>query len=432
MTHPDVTNINFDSDHTLLDAELVILDAYPFYQRCLQAAKYSPKIGLERGEADFLLSWFQRRAIQLYEFFRLGRTAVVIVRKFPKVSVLHYENADVNKFMPRKVDRLTQDFGTNIVCLDEEPFVTFLYETMEVISYNSVFNSPIGKPIFFINGTERVVGSLETRDRGNCLYLPALQSGQRLAEKGLGVQTVESLYVNSIVSLVEKLSGPISELELPFWHKEVLVPGETAAIKSVIELKEKRDSLESQIREQESALGELESCKLLFTGTGQPLLEQVRAILAEIGFDVDYGDEGRDDLVANFGDMEFVVEVKGKGGSAAERDAAQLSKWVAGHLEKYERHAKGLLIVNAFKDELPKERVHTAFPDQMLKYSGQQQLCLMTGFQLLGIYFHLKENPEKRDDLINHIFSTVGVYPDFQNYTDFLEELTVDEEEEKI
>jgi hypothetical protein len=114
------------------------------------------------------------------------------------------------------------------------------------------------------------------------------------------------------------------------------------------------------------------------------------------------------------------VEVKGKKGSAAEADAAQLEKWVAGFKEASGADAKGILLVNAFCETPLAERKEPAFPHQMLKYSTQREHCLMTATQLLGLLLAARAEPSRRVELVNSIFTTNGVLAGYSDYASFL------------
>ena len=125
-------------------------------------------------------------------------------------------------------------------------------------------------------------------------------------------------------------------------------------------------------------------------------------------------------MVVEFEGKYAVVEVKGKKGSAAESDAAQLEKWVAGSKEEKGKDAKGILFVNAYSETPLADRTEPVFPQQMLKYSTQREHCLMSTLQLLGLLLEARAHPDRRVDLVSSLFSTVGVYQQFANWRAFL------------
>lgn len=121
-------------------------------------------------------------------------------------------------------------------------------------------------------------------------------------------------------------------------------------------------------------------------------------------------------MTSSFG----VVEIKGVNGSAAEKHAAQLEKWVSSYYEENAIKPKGILIVNAYKEKALKDRPTDTFPHQMLNYSQQREHCLLSSIQLLGLYYEFKSNPDKKEELIDKLLSHVGVFPDFKDWKLFL------------
>lgn len=128
----------------------------------------------------------------------------------------------------------------------------------------------------------------------------------------------------------------------------------------------------------------LDERKILFTGSGAALEHVDEKALTALGFEVESGAPGRTDRVLTFGGTPAVIEIKGKAKSAAEKDAAQLEKWVAGHHVEHEVQPKGILLVNAWRDlTLADRESRPTFPEQMLEYSTGRGHCLITGLQLL-------------------------------------------------
>jgi hypothetical protein len=74
--------------------------------------------------------------------------------------------------------------------------------------------------------------------------------------------------------------------------------------------------------------------KILFVGKGDVLVDVVIDVFRELGAKANQGEPGRDDVIVEFEGKHAVIEVKGKKSSAAESDAAQLEKWVAGFKEE--------------------------------------------------------------------------------------------------
>lgn len=132
------------------------------------------------------------------------------------------------------------------------------------------------------------------------------------------------------------------------------------------------------------------------------------------------GEIGRDDLIIKYNEKIAVIEVKGVSKSAAEKHVTQLEKWVSEYHLKNEIKAKGILVINAFKDVPLSERKEKPFPDQMLPYSQKREHCLITGLQLLGLYLDCKNNPIKKEEIIEILFCTDGIFEQYNEWSEYL------------
>ena len=280
-----------------------------------------------------------------------------------------------------------------------------------LLRYRAVILDPPGQPQLVITGTNKVVGTVVPVGPGYIICLPGLRD--------LNGQTSEEL-LTSLVSLVEALKAKPGDFELPDWATKFQPGREQIATRSITDLEQRRDQIVEQLAIEKAGLADLEQYKMLFTGTGKPLELVVRRALERLGFAVQEGAEGRDVLIAEYGDRVAVVEVKGTTKSASEAHAAQLEKWVSEYYSTHGRQPKGILVVNAYRDlELPR-RTEAAFPSQMLGYSTRREHCLMTGLQLLGMMVEVENHPERRDDLIDLLFRTNGVLSGFEDWRQYL------------
>jgi len=179
--------------------------------------------------------------------------------------------------------------------------------------------------------------------------------------------------------------------------------------------------LDEQLKNEKEILAEQQQKKIMFTGTGKELEGSIETICRELGLEILEVQENRDDLIVKFNDRIAVMEIKGVSGTAAEKHASQLEKWVSAYHEEYGIFPKGVLVVNGYKDTQLSDRTAEIFPNQMLPYSQRREHCLITSTQLLGLYFEAVKHPEKKNELVESLFNTIGVYQDFKNWTGFVE-----------
>jgi hypothetical protein len=376
---------------TFLDFDIVLIN--------LQSVLQLLAIGQRSGrESD--ISW--RRA-EIHAMLETGRTIIVSSCQFP-MTLLFPLRYEVN---------VSNIEGREMVFVGPDIFRQFWNSISNFAVYRARWrDGALGDALLTLRGFEDNVGSWLRHESGNVIFLPML-SFPTPADAGR--------FVDAVIKLAERLSPKPEKLELPKWTLNFTWP-RLVAFQS--ELNRIRQEVEKMIASEKSALGQLiseESLKILIAGKGPFLEEQVIETLREIGFKAEKGEPGRDDVILEWNGRPAVAEIKGKEKSAAEKDAAQLEKWVSIQLEKTGSAPKGILIVNAFCDTPPSERKLSAFPDQMLKYSQGREHCLITTLQLLGLLLEIRQNPGKRGDLIEGIFNTSGIYRQFTDYDKFLQ-----------
>ena len=149
----------------------------------------------------------------------------------------------------------------------------------------------------------------------------------------------------------------------------------------------------------------------------------VKQVLDELGFLILETERGRSDIIAKYNEYDVVAEVKGLTKSAGERNAAQLEKWASIFYDKNDRKAKAMLIVNGYCDLPIDERTESVFPDQMISYSIAREHCLLSTTQLFCLFIDVSKNPECKEERINELLSTIGVYDRYKNPFDYIEKV---------
>jgi hypothetical protein len=271
---------------------------------------------------------------------------------------------------------------------------------------------PIGSPLFFIANSQYVIGSYTNVKKGKIIFIPSPNPND--TEK-------ISIYFDSLLNLTEELQKKPEYFILPDWSKIYSLPNEHKQKNILLSLEEELQKITEEVIRNKNIIDDIEKNKILFTGSGYALEEQAKKVFEELGFTATKGEIGRDDFILQYNDKIAVVEVKGTRKSAAESHARQLEQWVSQYyLQNNGAKAKGILVANAFNDILLSERKEAPFPDQMLSFSQKREHCLITGLQLLGLYLDCKEDNDKRQKMIELIFDTNGIFPEYQKWNDFL------------
>ena len=118
--------------------------------------------------------------------------------------------------------------------------------------------------------------------------------------------------------------------------KHIYILDEKVKLKKQNTIENKIAKLEKELDKERIAVQEVQKYKLLLTSSGTTLEEIVKQVLDELGFTILEAEKGRSDIIAKYGEVAIVAEIKGVTKSAAEKHAAQLEKWVAQYIEENE------------------------------------------------------------------------------------------------
>ncbi len=285
--------------------------------------------------------------------------------------------------------------------------LSFFNKYKNHLTYRSYFEDVELNKLINVQGSNKTVSF----KNGNVIYLPGFSDLD---------PTDEQSFIDDIIRTFIQNNSDLSK-QMPEWSKEYILPNENKKKADLKKLLENQEMLKKSIDDLELEIQLIENLKILFTGTGSDLEVKVEEIFKELGFEILPKKANRDDIIAKYGGNIFVIEIKGVKGSAAEKQAAQLEKWVAEYKEHNEISPKGILIVNSFKDTELKDRDFIAFfPNQMIPYSSNRDHCLISGIQLLGLFLDYKNDIHKRESLIESLLKTKGVYQNYKNWNEFI------------
>lgn len=422
FVHNSVKQVGFRSDETFLDFDILLWNPgrtiTTYFTNTQQMREQSGGVVFDQGLFEKVINDIRRRDNEMMQMLGLGRTIYINTpppqfcysTSSQTVNLLHY-------FTIAKFDT-TLASGTNITFRGGEPFSAVWDRNMHYFSYQAYFNESIGNPLFYIGNSKHVIGSYLKVGQGHIVFIPLLTP---LMVDQRELQQIQTDFIDSLIALADVLQKTAEDFTLPEWSKSYHLPHEINEQEELLRLEEALNLLSRKISEKQVLLRALEMYKILFIGTGKLLELQVKKIFEELGFTVSEGEPNRDDLILKHGTRSAVVEVKGIKKSAAENHARQLEQWVS---EYYLAHngekAKGILIANTFRDTPLEERNEASFPPQMVPFSQVREHCLMTGLQLLGLYLDCKEDEEKKQRIIELLFTTNGVFPEYQDWTTFI------------
>lgn len=270
-----------------------------------------------------------------------------------------------------------------------------------------------------LKGTDKVVAAVIPYGSGKIVLLPQIYEEEEYKTEDVWKENGKK-YLDSLFELNRRLKITDEEMDLPGWAQNIYILDEKVKLKKQNTIENKIAKLEKELDKERIAVQEVQKYKLLLTSSGTTLEEIVKQVLDELGFTILEAEKGRSDIIAKYGEVAIVAEIKGVTKSAAEKHAAQLEKWVAQYIEENEVSPKGMLIVNGFCDMPLNERLEDVFPQQMLKYCVSRGHVLLTSTQLLCLYIEVCKNPICKEERITELLSCVGKYERYREIKDYL------------
>lgn len=412
-------NVKFASSVSCFDYDLVIWDMGG------TARNFEPenRSYLTKDVAAELKTALGHRKAEFAELAKLGRSLAV----FPSIDdwisydtgrrvggnalgATQKEAIQLSDCLPF---RLTMESGRGAEMQPRGSDASSLWrEAKGWLFYRGILKSYPGDPLFFIKGTDKVVGSTQRNPGGGSYFvLPEpwsdMVGGEGFrppSEKvGGGFETL-----GKIITWLKSTITPELD-DLPDWVGEYSFPDAADRRSKIAQMEEELARVLERIDSVKSEQAEDDLWKVLSYGQGGGLEAQVRRAFDLFGFDILEAVEGRADLRVSYGGKMAVIEVKGLAKSAAEKNAAQLEKWVSEEISAGGDHPKPILVVNTWRNDRPDERNEVDFPNQMLKYVTDRNHCLVSGLQLLAMVRAALQDESMKERIASELMSTVGV-----------------------
>ncbi|MEQ1704633.1 MAG: hypothetical protein ABL867_01510, partial [Rickettsiales bacterium] len=153
----------------------------------------------------------------------------------------------------------------------------------------------------------------------------------------------------------------------------------------------------------------LEIFKKLLYASGSEL-EQIFALCIEkLGAKIlpaKYSDE---EFVIEYKSAEYLVECKGIGKSIARAHVVQLLGYIAKYEENEGRAGKGILLGNAWRDTPPADRVHPAFPDNVIASAISNDIALVSSVDFFQAFCSFLQGDKTGEEILDTIVGAVGV-----------------------
>ena len=427
--HKNIKYIKLSDADTILECDMLILELEWLFAEYETSGNYNGIPELTTYESSRITIDVEKRKNEIVEFLNAGKPIIILngndEYRYRYTGEKQYSGTgkntritsivkDIHPFelLPVKIEPLKLE-GTSI-SLKNRKIEDFYSKYVENFKYLTIYdNVNKEKSLLSVKNTEKVTGYFENIQNGMIIFLPSLNFEKLTKEKG---QKLEKQYFDDIYKLFINLKNN-ETIILPEYSARYLLPHEKIMINDIESEKSKLIELQKSIENKEKLLKETQQEKIIFTGSGTVLEKMVVNELEQIGFTIlKYDENSKDeDIAISYKNKIAVVEVKGVDGSATEKHTSQTVKWKLIYHIDNDILPKGFLIVNSFKNRELDERQET-FPTQMLKYATQQEICLLNTIQLFNIKCYLNQNPDKKEDILNELYTTNGAYNKFNDW----------------
>lgn len=298
--------------------------------------------------------------------------------------------------------------GKKIEIKDNTLFSDFLKRNVHNFDYSVGFSTYPGTSIGNAKSQALSIGFYTT----DFVFLPSF------AEE---TDYDESEFLSELYEICRNIRKDEPVLNIPKWANGYLLPGEKDEKEKLKKIESEIARLNEQRVKSENRFSTFLSLKQLWSGSGTVLESAVKKVFEELGFTMLRAEPGRDDIIMTWKEQTVIVEVKGQNKSAAEKNAAQLEKWVSTYLAEKDVTPKGILLVNTYRELPLADRTQPSFPNQMLGYSKARKHCLMTTLQLCTLLLYCRANPNQKDSEVEKLLNTVGPYQPSIVWNEFIE-----------
>ncbi len=211
--------------------------------------------------------------------------------------------------------------------------------------------------------------------------------------------------------LIEDFLGIPQKTPPPHGIDGVLVPGEGSLKREFKENLAKIEELRAIDSGIQARMDEKTQYKQLLYETGTPLEEICKLTFIALGCKVN---DSVEDFILSTCGKEAIVEVKGREGTILRGDGSQLAQNRRNYAIQNDKdmgEVKAILLGNPFRLELPiEERVKKdSFAPHLVRDAKVENMALVSTVELFNAYCAFILGKVSRDDIINRLFSGVGI-----------------------
>jgi hypothetical protein len=402
VDHKDVRSVDFESNDSLLDADIVIIDPSKLARLWGAAKRYDDGILRlwSRQGSDKLLELLAWRQGEIQRLLQAGKIIFTFMAPLTGCEcqirnsssyrrVTNYDWVpEIGKFL---VEILETGSGSFLVLQKpDHPMAQFFRAFRDELSYKAYLHvrAERHKAYFATTKTGHPVAADFGIDNGHLILLPSFRKTPEPA-KLFGV----------LIQCARKYLEREMRTPPPGWVGDFELPGESEIL-AEISVIDKRISEEEERRKQaEKQLVEVVRFKDLLFEQGKPLEDAVIAAMNVLGFDATRlkKEDKEHDIVLESPEGRLVGEVEGKDNDAIHIDKLdQLSRVVDEDFEERGTYPDGLLIGNGYRLREPQSRPRQ-FTEKVHIAANRKQFILLTTPELFRATQRALANPDDED-----------------------------------
>lgn len=301
-----------------------------------------------------------------------------------KINKMIYDD-DINNYSwcPFNITVINNN-GTTVVCTSEK--AKWLFEAID-FSWNCYFTKyPEGTSILATNRAGHPISIIVPYKGGHCVFLPYTDEkndlAALLAQRGL----------NIIPEAFDDEDEEETPAEVPIWIGELSTKEEEKLLK--------------QQKEIEKKIQKRTKFKRLLYEKGTALQKLVGDVFKELGFEVErLSNDSYADLEIALNGKIGAIEVTGSEGSVDLRKARQLLNYYINQKEIEKRDVKGILVVNHYQKQPPKERGDVATED-VINLANTYNFCILSTTELYGFLEGFLNDKITKGDILEVLYRT--------------------------
>lgn len=421
----EVENIEFLSDHSLLEADIVIYQ--PSFKNCHYKTDHEAKPWLTDKFSIIVHKKLKHWFSQMKTIVEAGKVVIVFLAK-PEEVIIYAENRETSSLgLALELDKEVQHItsynsiplpiqpsaitGTGCVPCGDLGFLTSYWrEFKEASPYQATIEGTFTNVLLKTQLGDRIVGAVVRQGQGAYILLPPVQYDKDNFIDYVGFEgswneegeIFGNRLANSIVSLVAALKAESEITPPPDWSKaqEFRLPSEDV-IQSKLDSKTKEIERATRVRDKlQSDLSKVGELRRLLFEKGKQLEFAIIDALNLFGFKADQFDDGDSEFDAIFTSPEgrFLGEAEGKDNKAINIDKlSQLERNLQEDFARKEvnEFANGVLFGNAYRLDIPEGRKE-AFTTKCLAGAKRSGTALVRTPDLFLPAKYLKMKSDKK------------------------------------